>query len=112
LQPPRSIVGPVSLVWPRRKSTIAEAINAERRAIPVLPLTNIYTFQIPDGPVMLKDLFGIKSELIVYYFMFKPTAEEGCQGCAFMTANFPPLTHLVISRAPIEKITPYNEKNS
>jgi len=69
---------------------------------------------------MLKDLFGIKSELIVYYFMFEPTAEEGCQGCAFMTANFPPLTHLadkdtvivVISRAPIEKITPYNEKNS
>ncbi|KAF4624514.1 hypothetical protein G7Y89_g13656 [Cudoniella acicularis] len=52
--------------------------------------------------------------------MFEPTAEEGCQGCAFMAANFPDLRHLAdkdtalvaISHAPIEKITPYKEKNS
>jgi predicted dithiol-disulfide oxidoreductase (DUF899 family) len=97
----------------------SEAIKAERRALPLLPVTKDYTFQSTEGPVTLKDLFGTKSQLIVYHAMFEPTAEEGCQGCAFMLANFPDLRQLaqkdtalaVISRAPIEKITPYKEKN-
>jgi predicted dithiol-disulfide oxidoreductase (DUF899 family) len=98
----------------------ADAIKAERRALPMVLVTKSYTFQSTDGPVTLKDLFGAKSQLIVYHFMFEPTAEEGCQGCAFMAANFPDLRHLAdkdtalvaVSRAPIEKITPYKEKNS
>ena len=98
----------------------ADAIKAERQALPMVPVTKTYTFQSTDGPVTLKDLFGTKSQLIVYHFMFEPAAEEGCQGCAFMAANFPDLRHLadkdtalvVISRAPIEKITPFKEKNS
>jgi len=98
----------------------ADAIKAERRALPMVPVTKTYTFQSTDGPVTLKDLFGTKSQLIVYHFMFEPTAEEGCQGCTFMAANFPDLRRLAdkdtalvaVSRAPIEKITPYKEKNS
>ena len=101
-------------------SRAAEAIIAERQALPMVPLTKTYTFQSTDGPVTLRELFGTKSQLIVYHSMFEPTAEEGCRGCAFMHANFPDLRHLaerdtalvVISRAPIEKITPYKEKNS
>jgi predicted dithiol-disulfide oxidoreductase (DUF899 family) len=85
----------------------------------MVPVTKNYTFQSTDGPVTLKELFGTKSQLIVYHFMFEPTAEEGCQGCAFMATNFPNLHHLAdkdtvlvaVSRAPIEKITPYKEKN-
>jgi predicted dithiol-disulfide oxidoreductase (DUF899 family) len=42
------------------------------------PVTKAYTFQSPDGPVTLKDLFGTKSQLIIYHYMFEPTAEEGC----------------------------------
>ncbi|KAE8443209.1 hypothetical protein EG329_002077 [Mollisiaceae sp. DMI_Dod_QoI] len=98
----------------------ADALKTELRALPMVPVTKAYTFQSADGPVTLNDLFGTKSQLIVYHFMFEPTAEEGCQGCAFMAANFPNLRHLAdkdtalvaISRAPIEKITPYEEKNS
>jgi predicted dithiol-disulfide oxidoreductase (DUF899 family) len=79
-----------------------------------------YTFQSIDGPITLKDLFGTKSQLIVYHFMFEPLAEEGCHGCAFMAVNFPDLRHLAdrdtnlvaVSRAPIEKITRFKEKNS
>lgn len=97
----------------------ADAIKAERQALPMVPVTKTYTFQSTDGPVTLSDLFGTKSQLIVYHFMFEPTAEEGCQGCAFMAANFPDLRQLAdkdtalvaISRAPIEKIAPYKEKN-
>lgn len=85
----------------------------------MVPVTKPYTFQSTNGPVTLKDLLGTKSQLIVYHFMFEPTDEEGCHGCSFMAANFPNLDHLAqkdttlvaISRAPIEKITPYKEKN-
>ena len=86
----------------------------------MVPVTKHYTFQSTTGPVTLKDLFGTKSQLIIYHYMFEPTADEGCHGCAFMAANFPDLRHLadkdtalvVISRAPVEKITPFKEKNS
>jgi predicted dithiol-disulfide oxidoreductase (DUF899 family) len=98
----------------------AEAIMAERQALPMVPVTKAYTFQTPDGPATLKDLFGTKSQLIMYHYMFEPTAEDGCSGCAYMTANFPNLRHLAdkdtaviaVSRAPIEKIMPFKEKNS
>jgi predicted dithiol-disulfide oxidoreductase (DUF899 family) len=97
----------------------ADAISAERRTLPMVKLTKNYTFQSTDGPVTLRDLFGTKSQLMVYHSMFEPTDEEGCQGCAFLHANFPDLRHLAdrdtalvaISRAPMEKITPYKEKN-
>ncbi|KAL5325641.1 hypothetical protein ACEPPN_006769 [Leptodophora sp. 'Broadleaf-Isolate-01'] len=98
---------------------LSASIAAERHALPMVPITKDYTFESPDGPTTLKDLFGAKSQLIIYHYMFEPTAEEGCQGCAFMAANFPDLRHLaqkdtalvVVSRAPIEKITAWKEKN-
>ncbi|KAG4430193.1 hypothetical protein IFR05_014323 [Cadophora sp. M221] len=98
---------------------LSATIAAERRALPMVPITKTYTFSCPDGPVTLKDLFGTKSQLIIYHYMFEPTAEEGCQGCAFMAANFPDPRHLaqkdtalvVVSRAPIGKITAWREKN-
>ncbi|KIM98304.1 hypothetical protein OIDMADRAFT_31119 [Oidiodendron maius Zn] len=103
----------------KESACLVDAIKADRRALPMVPVTKAYNLQGPDGPVTLKDLFGTKSQLIVYHFMFEPTADDGCQGCAFMAANFPDLRHLAdkdtamiaVSRAPIEKITPYKEKN-
>ncbi|KAJ5613096.1 hypothetical protein N7510_006290 [Penicillium lagena] len=97
----------------------AEAIKAELRALPMVPVAKTYIFQSPDGPTTLRELFGTKSQLIVYHYMFEPTAEEGCHGCAFMAANFPDLRHLAdkdtaliaVSRAPIEKITRFKDKN-
>jgi predicted dithiol-disulfide oxidoreductase (DUF899 family) len=97
----------------------AAEIAAERRALPMVPVTKDYTFQGPDGPVTLKDLFGTKSQLIIYHYMFHPSAEEACHGCAFIVANLPDLRHLadkdtsiaIISRAPIQRITPWKEKN-
>ncbi|KAH8883226.1 DUF899-domain-containing protein [Thozetella sp. PMI_491] len=98
----------------------ADAIKAERRALPMVPVTKAYAFQTTDGPTTLQDLFGTKSQLIVYHFMFGPEAEEGCHGCASLVANFPDLRHLadkdtalvVVSRAPVEKLTAFKEKNN
>lgn len=98
---------------------LGDAIADERRTLPMVPISKNYTFQSASGPVTLKNLFGTKSQLIIYHYMFDVTAEEGCQGCAFTAANFPDMRHLaqkdtalaVISRAPIEKITSFKEKN-
>ncbi|KAK6066715.1 hypothetical protein SCUP515_10524 [Seiridium cupressi] len=104
----------------KEHNRIADAIKAERRALLVVLMMKSYTFQSPNGTVTLKDLFGTKSQLIIFHFMFELTAEQGCQGRAFMAANFPNLLHLadkdtalaVVCRAPIDKITPYKEKDS
>ena len=97
----------------------ANAIKEELRALPMVPVTKNYVFHDEGGPISLKDLFGSNSQLIIYHFMFEPTAEEGCHGCSFMAANFPDLRHLaqkdtalaVVSRAPIEKINAFKKKN-
>ncbi|KAL2678315.1 hypothetical protein Neosp_009060 [[Neocosmospora] mangrovei] len=96
-----------------------DAILAQRRALPRVPVTENYAFQSAHGQLTLKDLFGENSQLIIYHHMFEPTADEGCHGCSFIVANLPDLRHLadkdtsvaVVSRAPVEKITPYKEKN-
>ncbi|KAJ4325072.1 hypothetical protein N0V84_003615 [Fusarium piperis] len=96
-----------------------EAILAQRRALPRVPVTKNYAFQSAHGELTLKDLFGANSQLIIYHHMFEPTADEGCHGCSFIVANLPDLRHLadkdtsiaIMSRAPIDKITPYKEKN-
>lgn len=96
-----------------------KAMLAERRELPAVLVEKDYQFDGPDGPLSLKDLFGSATQLIVYHYMFEPEWEEGCTGCAFMAANFPDLRHLaqretslaVISRAPIDKITAWKNKN-
>jgi predicted dithiol-disulfide oxidoreductase (DUF899 family) len=97
----------------------ADAIHAQRRALPMVPVTKDYSFQTPNGEAKLKDLFGGNTQLIVYHYMFEPTAEEGCPGCGFMAANLPNLRQLaqkdttvaLVSRAPIDKITAFKKKN-
>ncbi|KAK9797617.1 putative DUF899-domain-containing protein [Seiridium cardinale] len=107
------------LVKEKEHNRITDAIRAERRALPMVLVMKSYTFQSPNGTITLKDLLVTKSQLIIYHFMFEPIAEEGCQGCAFMAANFPDLLHLadkdtalaVVSRAQIYKIAPYKERD-
>ena len=37
----------------------------------------------PGGKESLGDLFGGKSQLIIYHFMFGPEWKEGCPSCSF-----------------------------
>ncbi|KAK0112688.1 hypothetical protein ONS95_014427 [Cadophora gregata] len=61
---------------------LSSSVAAERRALPMVHIIKPYAFTSPTGPTTLKDLFGTKSQLIIYRYMFEPTAEEGCQGGA------------------------------
>lgn len=60
-----------------------DAVNAKRLAMPWVKVEKAYTFEGPDGPVTLADLFDGRSQLVVYHFMLPPDAEAVCTGCSF-----------------------------
>ena len=74
-----------------------DALNAERRRLPMVEIDKDYVFEGPEGSVRLIDLFDGRRQLIVYHFMFEPGApppgksgepwEEGCSGCSFVADN-------------------------
>ena len=91
-----------------------DALSTERRNLPMVEVEQDYTFEGPDGPVHLSDLFEGRSQLILYHFMFDPSWDEGCPSCTAGTDELSPgfLRHLhardtsyaMVSRAPIDKL--------
>ncbi|GAA0573419.1 hypothetical protein GCM10008997_22780 [Halomonas salifodinae] len=60
---------------------LGDAVNANRRRLPMVKLDKAYVFDGPDGKTRLLDLFAGRRQLIVYHFMFDPEWEKGCSGC-------------------------------
>lgn len=97
-----------------------DAVNAERRRLPMVRVAKDYTFTGPGGPVDLSDLFGGKQQLVVQHVMFDPAWEDVCPGCtgALDEMNAALLAHLAhrdtayaaISRTPYEKLSAHQEK--
>ena len=49
-----------------------DALSKQRRELPWVKVGKPYVFDGPDGKETLADLFGGKSQLIVYHFMLGP----------------------------------------
>src|SRR6266853_510771 len=58
-----------------------DALIAARRQLPMVKIDKEYVFDGPEGKETLADLFGGRSQLIIYHFMFGPDWEEGCKSC-------------------------------
>ena len=97
-----------------------ERMAASRRALPWLELTEPYVFDTPDGETDLLGLFGDKSQLIIYHFMFGPDwGDEGCPSCSFWADNYngTPI-HLAnrdtaftaVSRGSLDQIAAYRNR--
>ena len=95
-----------------------DAVNADRRRLPMVEIENDYRFQGPDGEVGLAGLFEGRKQLIVYHFMFDPEWDEGCPSCSFLADHIGELSHLnsrnttlaMVSRAPLDKIDAYRQR--
>lgn len=96
-----------------------DALSAELRALPMVKVEKNYIFEGPAGRRSLHDLFGNRSQLLVYHFMFDPGWEEGCKSCSHLADNFAgSVVHLgardtafaVISRAPLAKIEAFKTR--
>ncbi len=91
-----------------------DELNATRRRLPMVKVSQDYVFEGPDGKVTLNDLFGDKRQLIVQHVMFGPDWEQPCPGCSAAIEELNPgvLGHVasretafvLASRAPYEKI--------
>jgi predicted dithiol-disulfide oxidoreductase (DUF899 family) len=96
-----------------------DALSAARRKLPMVKVDEDYVFDGPNGKEKLGDLFDGRSQLIVYHFMLGPGWEEGCKSCSYLADHFDGanwhlphrgVTLVVISRAPLEEIKPYQRR--
>ena len=67
---------------------LRDELSEQRRGLPWEKVEKSYVFEGPNGKVTLSDLFGGRSQLVVYHFMFGPGWKEGCPSCSFMADQF------------------------
>jgi predicted dithiol-disulfide oxidoreductase (DUF899 family) len=97
-----------------------DALNIERRNLPMVEIEKDYVFDGPNGPVRLIDMFEGRPQLIIYHFMFDPEWEEGCPSCTAGTDELSPgfFEHLrvrdtgyaMVSRASLAKLERWKAK--
>jgi predicted dithiol-disulfide oxidoreductase (DUF899 family) len=94
-------------------------LSAERRTLPWVRVEKPYVFDTPEGKKTLAELFGGKSQLIVYHFMLGPGWDEGCPSCSYLADHFDgAVIHLAnrdvafvaVSRAPLSEIEAFKKR--
>jgi predicted dithiol-disulfide oxidoreductase (DUF899 family) len=103
----------------KQLTRLRDELAAERHRLPWTPVTAAYRFHTEAGETDLAGLFGGRSQLLVYHFMFGPDWEEGCPSCSFWADSFDGLpVHLAhrdvaftaISRAPLDRLLAYRRR--
>ena len=98
---------------------LRDEIAKQRRDLPWEKVEKRYAFEGPEGKKTLADLFGERSQLIVYHFMLGPGWKEGCPSCSYIADHFEgSLPHLAardvrlvaISRAPLTEIEAFKKR--
>jgi predicted dithiol-disulfide oxidoreductase (DUF899 family) len=95
-----------------------DVLNAERRALPMVPIDKEYVFEGSDGKARLLDIFDGRRQLIVYHFMWLDETDQGCPSCSLLVDNIGNLAHLhgcdttlvLVSRAPIASIERFRHR--
>ncbi|HEY5792461.1 MAG TPA: DUF899 domain-containing protein, partial [Chthoniobacterales bacterium] len=106
------------LLKEKQATRARDALNAERRRLPMVEIEKDYLFEGPGGTACLPDLFEGRRQLILYHFMFDPDWDEGCPGCSMVVDNMGHPAHLhargisrvLVSRAPLAKIEPFKKR--
>jgi predicted dithiol-disulfide oxidoreductase (DUF899 family) len=95
-----------------------DAVNAQRRELPMVRVEKDYRFEGADGGRTLAELFDGRTQLITYHFMFGEDWAEGCSSCSLLADNIGHPAHLhasdttlvMVSRAPREKIELFQKR--
>jgi predicted dithiol-disulfide oxidoreductase (DUF899 family) len=101
-----------------------DALNAERRRLPMVKMEKDYLFEGPNGKVGLRDLFEDRLQLIIYHFMWlwdagKPR-DEGCPSCSawadeiarghLVQLHARSTTFALVSRGPFAKLDAFKKR--
>src|SRR2546422_2895220 len=98
---------------------LRDDLSRHRRELPWEKVEKAYVFDGPKGKETLADLFGRRSQLIVYHFMLGPGWVEGCPSCSFISDHIDgSVVHLaardvrlaVVSRAPLAQIEAFKKR--
>jgi predicted dithiol-disulfide oxidoreductase (DUF899 family) len=96
-----------------------DELARQRQELPWVRIDKDYRFDTDDGSVPLADLFGGRSQLLMYHFMFGPEYTAGCPVCSTIADGFNGFAvHLenhdvamwAISRAALEKLQAYKRR--
>ncbi|MFE0176467.1 DUF899 domain-containing protein [Streptomyces sp. NPDC059002] len=106
------------LVKEKAATRARDALNAERRGLPMVEVDKEYYFEGADGKATLLDLFDGRDQLIVYHFMFAPEWDAGCRSCSGFLDQIGHLAHLrargtnlvAVSRAPFTKLLSFKAR--
>jgi predicted dithiol-disulfide oxidoreductase (DUF899 family) len=98
---------------------LRDEISRQRRELPWERVEKQYSFEGPRGTETLADLFGKRSQLMVYHFMLGPGWAEGCKGCSHLADHFDgaaihlahrDITLMAVSRAPLAEIDAFRKR--
>ena len=92
---------------------LSDEVARQRQEMPWVKVDKTYRFDTDEGSASLKDLFGGRSQLLVYHFMFGPDYKAGCPSCSMIADGFDgfavhlanhDVTLWAVSRAPLAKL--------
>src|ERR1700739_547648 len=97
----------------------SDEVARQRQALPWVRVDKAYRFETEKGHASRADLFGGRSQLLVYHFMFGPDYKAGCPSCSSIADGFNGIAvHLenhdvtlsAVSRAPLAKLQAYKQR--
>ncbi len=97
----------------------ADELARQRRALPWVAVEKQYRFDTDDGTATLAELFGGRSQLMFYHFMFGQAYEAGCPVNSSIADGLDgllphlharDLTFLLVSQAPLAKLQAYKRR--
>ena len=98
---------------------LRDELAQDRQQLPWVKVEKPYSFETPCGTHPLSDLFGDKSQLMVYHFMFGPDWPEGCPSCSMIGDALNGIApHIVqrdislmlVSSAPLAKLQAFKSR--
>jgi predicted dithiol-disulfide oxidoreductase (DUF899 family) len=97
----------------------SDELARRRQQLPWVRVDKAYRFETDGGSALLEDLFGGRSQLLVYHFMFGPDYKVGCPSCSMIADGFDgfavhlanhDVTLWAASRAPLAKLQAYRKR--
>ena len=97
----------------------SDELARQRQELPWVPVEKEYGFETDEGTRTLAELFGGRSQLLVFHLMFGPDDDAACPGCSYMADHVDgavvhlehrDATFLAASRAPLERINAYKRR--
>jgi predicted dithiol-disulfide oxidoreductase (DUF899 family) len=97
----------------------SDELARQRQELPWVRIDKQYRFQTDAGTASLADLFGGRSQLLIYHFMFGPDYAAGCPSCSAIADGFNgSVVHLAnhdvtlcaVSQAPLAKLQTYKQR--